>query len=277
MWIDGIFSPADAPTLPIHDQSYLSGMGVFETIRAASGVPLFLDAHFTRLTKSASCFDLELPDFERVRDGIVGLLEKQRFEHARIRLTLSGEIASGGVPFRFGGKSRTTLIAFPLEMAAARPVRLVTAPFRIDSASPLAGHKCTSYALHALAMRHARAAGGDEALMLDHEGNLAGGASANVFWVKNGVVQTPDARCGCRDGVTRERVLRACGQLDLRCRTTEAEPDVLDEADEIFITSAIRGVRSVIELDGRPCKQGALAERIRLALDLESESEMSRR
>ena len=268
-WIDGDISPADSPSLPVLDQAYLSGMGAFETIRAEGGVPLFLDAHLDRLTASAACFDLDPPDREAVRQGIEALLHRQDFEEARIRVTISGGIQPDGVPFRFGGATRTTILAFPLGKQVAVPLRLVTAPFWIDCSNPLAGHKCTNYAIHAMAVRHARATEADDALLLDHRGDLIGCATGNIFWVKDGRVFTPDTRCGCRNGVTRERVIRACGRLGIPCVTTHESAASLTDADEIFTTSSIRGLRSVIKLDRNKLRAGHVVKRIRAELKRE--------
>ena len=265
-WIDGAIVAADSPTLPLLDQSYLSGMGAFETIRVEGGVPLFLDAHHQRLQASAGCFQLPVPRVDTIRKGILQLLSGQGVQTARVRLTVSGSIGSDGTPFRFGGPVRTTILAFPLSYNVAAPARCITAPYRIDPDQPLAGHKCTSYALHAMAVHHARSRGGDEALMLNRHGEVAGGATGNIFWVADERVFTPDICCGCREGVTRERVIGACGELGIALETTRTMPASLSQADEIFTTSAIRGLRPVASLDGVDYPAGAVARRIRAVL-----------
>lgn len=266
-WIDGRIIPATSPALPVFDQSYLSGMGAFETIRAESGEPLFLEAHHERLVASAACFGLEVPGVESLRSGIRKLLAGQDFALARIRVTISGAIDPDGVPFRFGGNTRTTILAFPLKPERAAAIRLVTAPHRADPASPLASHKCTSYALHALAMHHARARGAHEALVLDQEDHVSGGATSNLFWVGKGRVHTPETSCGCRPGVTRGRVIRACGRLGIPCDIVFAKVAELFAADEVFTTSSIRGIRRVLSLDGKRLNGGGiLTKRIRAAL-----------
>jgi len=276
VWIDGRILPADSPALSALDQAYLSGMGAFETLRADAGVPLFLEAHFDRLATSAECFQLLPPNIEVIRKGIHELLARQGLESARIRMTISTAGATDGAPFRFGGNVQTTLLAFPIAKVAENPVRIFTAPFRMDSMSPLAGHKCTSYALHALAVHHARAAGCDDALMLNHHGDLVSCATGNLFWVKGGNLFTPTTDCGCRSGVTRERVMRACERLDLSCTTTRAKSIAVRDADEIFITSSIRGIAKVLEIDGNPVRSGGFSDRIRASLLLESQAEIRR-
>lgn len=269
-WINGCILPANSAALPVSDQAYLTGMGAFETIRTEARVPLFLDEHLQRLAESAACFGLQCPRADVLRGGIAELLARQGLENARLRVIVSGTITPDGTPFHFGGSTRTTLIAYTLKEPSPCRLRIVSAPFRMYSESPLAGHKCTSYALYALAMRYARDAGCDDALMLDQRGNLMGCATANFFWVNDGVVHTPDIRCGCRRGVTRERVIRACDRLKIPCRNTRSKIDAMVHADEIFITSSIRGAMSVANVDGRPYAHGEITTRLSAELEAES-------
>ncbi len=266
-WVDGGIVLADSPALPVIDQAYLTGMGVFETVRAEGGAPLFFDAHHRRLADAASLFGLETPDPEKLDHAIRRLLKLQGLETARIRVTVSGSASPDGTPFRPGGPARTTVLAYPLRKGPEPPLRLITAPYRIDAGDPLAGRKCTSYAAHALAVMHARAQGGDEAVMRNIDGEITGGAASNLFWVKGGRVHTPDTRCGCRPGVTRERVIAACAELGIPCETIRAGTAHLTGADEIFATSAIRGVRAVGTLDGMEFKTtGPVTARLRETL-----------
>ena len=265
-WIDGAIVSANAPALPLLDQAYLSGMGVFETIRVDAGVPLFFDAHHARLVDAADIFHLSVPGVDTLRDAIRRLMSRQGWLSARVRLTVSGSIPPNGKPLQLGGRARTTVLAFPLVKSRASAVRMITTPHRIDAAHPLAGRKCTSYAMHALAAHYARAHEGDEAMMLNQHDEVAGGAISNIFWVMNGRVFTPDTRCGCRPGVTRGRVMEACAALGIACEATRAEPRAVLAAEEMFTTSSICGVRSVVSLDGTPYRAGPLAKRIRAAL-----------
>lgn len=269
VWIDGGFFPAHSAALPACDQAYLSGMGAFETMRAERGDPLFLDAHLDRLRDSAAMFALDVPDADTLRNAVRQLLARQGILEARVRITVSGSLPPDGAPLHIGGHARTSLLAFPLQPAIATPLHIITAPQRIDATSPLAGHKCTSYALHALALHHARAHGGGEALMLNHHGELVSGAVSNLFWVKDGRVFTPDTRCGCRPGVTRQRVLDACADLDIPCTTVRAHPTELARADEVFMTSAIRGIHPVDRLDGSPHHPGPVTRNLRAAMESE--------
>ncbi len=55
-----------------------------------------------------------------------------------------------------------------------------------------------------LAVREAQARGAEEALLLNDRGELAEGASTNVFVVKDGAVRTPPLAAGILAGITRD-------------------------------------------------------------------------
>lgn len=266
VWVDGMVIAAEAPGLPVLDQGYLTGMGVFETMRAAAGRAMFLEAHHERLVDGARMFGLKVPEVGVIRGAVEDLLARQGFESARVRVTVSGTGREDGVPFCFGGPARVSVLAFPLKPVRATVLKVATVGVRIDGAGPLAGRKCVSYALHGLAAHEARGHGADEALMLNHRGELCGGAASNIFWVEGGRVWTPDVVCGCRAGVTRGRVIEVCGRLGIPVGLVVAKPGVLAGADEMFLTSSIRGVRRVAMLDGRSIGHAGVTARIREAL-----------
>lgn len=268
-WVDGKIVKSHSPAMSLLDQSYLSGMGVFETIRAEAGGACFLSAHMERLSGAASLFGIHPPEEISISRGIEILLARQNMQSAKIRLTLSNEIGPDGIPFRVGGKTRSAILAFPLHQSTKRIFGITTSRFRIHGASSLSGIKCTSYALNGLAMVEARRRGFDDALMLDTNGNLVGCTTANLFWVRNGMVFTPDSRLGCRVGVTRERLMHACRRIGISCSSVASKRIELNTADEIFVTSAIRGVRSVSRIDEICLKKGPITRRLKQLLDSE--------
>ncbi len=92
------------------------------------------------------------------------------------------------------------------------PVSIVRSAYRRDEHSPIVRHKSLSYQLNVLALAEGRAAGADEVYFLNGAGELAEGAFTNLFFVRGGMVRTPDVACGLLPGVTREVVLEVCAE-----------------------------------------------------------------
>jgi branched-chain amino acid aminotransferase len=103
-----------------------------------------------------------------------------------------------------------------------------------------------------LAVREAYAKGALEALMLNEAGELAEGASSNVFLVKDGRVATPPLSAGILPGITREVILELAKALGIPMREESLRvPDLL-EADEAFVTSTLKEAAPIRLVDDRP-------------------------
>jgi branched-chain amino acid aminotransferase/4-amino-4-deoxychorismate lyase len=215
---------------------FLPWLGLFETLRVVAGRPLFLDEHWNTLRASAEELDLALPVDFRERAN-----ELPRVD-GRWRWILTAETAFD----RFDPEPDTTPEAFSL----------ATSELRLGSRNWDARHKTLSYLTHWQARHAARAAGFDEALLLNEWDEVASGAMSNVFWVRDGQVFTPSPDAGCRHGVVRDWVLRTLRTVPEQVRVPLSE---LEKADEIFLSNSWIGVRPVTTLDGRSLAAGPVA------------------
>jgi branched-chain amino acid aminotransferase len=109
----------------------------------------------------------------------------------------------------------------------------------------------------AIAEARQRNPAASEAILCAANGGIAEGATSNVFLVADGILCTPGLEAGILDGVTRAKVLdlaRGAG-LDVR-EPTFVAPEELRGADEVFLTSAVRGILPVTAVDGGPVGDG---------------------
>ena len=119
-------------------------------------------------------------------------------------------------------------------------------PWTRNERSAVAGLKTTSYAENVVALARAKEQGASEALFANTGGRLCEGTGCNVFVVLDGIVLTPPLACGCLAGITRGLVLEWCGPEE-----TDLPLDVLERADEVFLTSTTRDVQAVHAVDER--------------------------
>ena len=136
-------------------------------------------------------------------------------------------------------------------MTPAEEIALVTVPWRRNEFGVLSGLKTTSYAENPAALDWARLRGGGEALFWNTGGDLCECAMSNLFLVRRGQVITPSLGSGCLPGVTRALTLDLCLAADIPYVERAVAPVELADAEEIFITSSIRGVQPVCEVDAR--------------------------
>jgi len=228
-------------SLAADDRGFTLGHGLFETILFEGGVLQAWDAHLARLTRGCAVLGLPAPDLGACE--LAALDAAGGLARAAVRLTWSAGPGERGLDPPADPKPRLTVTAAPSALPVG-PATLVTAHVRRNDQSPTSRLKSLSYLDNVLARAEARAAGGDEALMLNTRGEIACAAAANVFWVRDGVVFTPALDCGVLDGVERAAVM---ARLDVR--EVRAGPADLAGA-AIFLTNSLIGVRPVSHLDG---------------------------
>jgi branched-chain amino acid aminotransferase len=96
--------------------------------------------------------------------------------------------------------------------------------------------------------------GGETALILDFNGNVAEGPGFNVFAVKNGRLTTSAA--GVLQGITRRTVFDLCAETGLAAIAADVTVSALKQADEVFITSTAGGIMPVTRVDGAAIGDG---------------------
>ncbi len=267
MYLNGrMVAEADA-RISVLDRGFLYGDGVFETVRIYHGRPVWLDRHLARLSQSCRAIHLEAPSpainwpeaFEQV-------VTRNRLDHALVRLTLSrGSRSESATEPWDTSRAASAAPAGPTVVLMPRPLRHITAQQRHDGIpiiittirkpSPLSGPaqaKTLNYMNNLLARHEATARGAFEGLQLTSDGYLAECAMSNIFFVTRNTLHTPSLACGVLPGVTRGIVLDVAPALGLRTQEDRYLPDVLDDADECFLTSSGIGILPVAAIDGRP-------------------------
>jgi 4-amino-4-deoxychorismate lyase len=102
--------------------------------------------------------------------------------------------------------------------------------------------------------------------MFSSGGRLISGIMSNVFLVEGGALRTPLLdRCGVA-GIIRQVVLREAARAGIQAVETALEGADLERTRELFLTSAVTGVRPVRELDGRACAPGAVTRELQRRL-----------
>ena len=231
------------------DRGFTLGDGLFETLAAQDGVLRDVDRHLDRLAAGCAALGLPEPDRSEAKRLMLAALPDATGRWA-VRLTLTA--GSGGRGLDRPAHLRPTMIATAAPAPpTAGPARLITATVRRNETSPGSRLKTLSYLDNVLARREARAAGADEAVMLNTRGHVACAAAGNLFWIAGGELFTPSLACGVLAGITREDVIVAARGLGVAVQEVVAGPEALAAADAVLITNSLIGVRAVATLDGR--------------------------
>lgn len=259
----------DEALIPVTDHGVTVGDGVFETLKAESGAVFAVTRHLDRLARSAQGLGLPKPDLATVREAIAETVAaNDEYDLARVRVTYTAGASPLGS--ERGGAQPTLVVAIGPAHRPAEATSAITVPWTRNERSALAGLKTTSYAENVVALARAKAVSATEALFADTQGRLSEGTGTNVFVVIDGQIKTPALTAGCLAGVTRALVLdwlRAAAPtndpttaptLTDPLETDLPFPATLNDADEIFLTSSLRDVQAVVELDGRKIGDGTI-------------------
>ena len=268
VFLNGKFIPQAAATVSVFDRSFLYGDGLFETIRVYGGKPFRWAQHGERLQRGADFLKIRLPySMAELSQFVRQLIERNHMPEALLRLTLSRGIGPRG--YAIAGADSPTLV---ITMHPASPVdpqllprwQLITSALRVPVNERLATFKTCNKLAQILARAEAEAAGADEALLLNTDGEIAEAASSNLFWLEGGTVCTTPLASGILAGVTRDLVLELCSALSIPCREKRMKPAALKKVSGVFVTLSTLEVVEVTHLDGfalRRAKQLGLIQR----------------
>jgi len=97
------------------------------------------------------------------------------------------------------------------------------------------------------------------ALLLDPDGFIAEGSGDNIFFVKNGVVYTPEPR-NILVGISRNYIFELCEELNIKCVEKNLETYDAYTADESFMTATPFCLLPVMKFNGLNIGNGKLGE-----------------
>ncbi|MFF3913687.1 aminotransferase class IV [Streptomyces sp. NPDC001852] len=244
IWLDGGLRDLESARVSVFDHGLTVGDGIFETVKAVHGRPFALTRHLDRLTRSARGLGLPDPDQDEVREACAAVLEANPMPLGRLRITYTG--GHGPLGSDRGEHGPTLVVAVGETTRRPDSTAVITVPWTRNERGALTGLKTTSYAENVVALARAHEHGASEALFGNTVGQLCEGTGSNVFVVLDGEIHTPPVASGCLAGITRALTVEWTG-----ARETDLPLDVLQRADEVFLTSTLRDIQAVHRVDDR--------------------------
>ena len=258
-----------ARSVSLLDRGLHYGDGLFETIACIAGRARFLDRHLKRLADG--CARLAMPPLDAA--GLRREVEKLAAGAARsvIKLLVTrGAAVSRG--YGLTGREQPTRVALRYRWPADDPalardgVRVRIASLQLGENPALAGIKHCNRLEQVLARAEWTDTGITESLLFSSSGALISGTMTNVFLVHDSRLLTPRVdRCGVA-GVMRAVVLDLAARAGIAAEECVLEAHHLAQAHEVFLTSALKGIRPVRELDGRVLAPGPVTRALQAHL-----------
>lgn len=238
------------------NRAFLYGDGFFESMRWHNGKISFFDDHCKRIHSSCEILKFNLASFKE--DVLIKQIEEAVSREnitgdARVRLTFF-RVAEG---FYAPEKSDTAMLMqlLPLPdkeyILNEKGIKLGVFKDQFKACCSLSNIKSINSLVFVLAGIAARENGFDEMVVLNDKGRISESTSSNLFIIKDETVITPPATEGCVEGVMRKQVFRFADQVNIAIQEKPLTLDELNSADEIFISSGVRGLIPVTSFNGK--------------------------
>jgi branched-chain amino acid aminotransferase len=260
--INGELVDKEDARISVFDHGLLYGDGVFEGMRSYSGSVFRLDEHLDRLWQSAAAIQLKIPvSKEEMAAAVNETLAANRIEDGYIRLVVTRGAGTLGLDPNRCDQPQVIIITdlitlYPdefyqdgLEIVTARTIR--NHPQALDPQI-----KSLNYLNNILAKIEGLEAGCVEALMLNHQGEVAECTGENIFIVRDQQLLTPPLEAGILHGITRATVMELARNDGIDVVETTISLDDLYGADECFLTGSAAEVVPVIKVDGNVIGDG---------------------
>lgn len=244
--LNGRLQDSAEARISIDERGFRFGDGVFETIPVYSGVPYLLPYHLARLQTGLAALKIEYKTAS-LTPSVSEVIAANRMEQGVVRIYVSRGIGSQGYLPVSPAPSPTLLIQpLPMPQIPGAPVTLWLSTWEKISPRALPTESKLAQGLNAtLARMEAREHGCYDALQQSAVGHVSEASSANIFWLKQGVLYTPALSTGALAGVTRRRLMEL---VSTPVREGEFTLQDMRGAEAVFLTNAACGIVPVSSL-----------------------------
>ena len=257
IFINGKLYDKEDAKISVYDHGLLYGDGVFEGMRSYGGKVFRHREHLERLWKSARAIMLEIPmTMDEVEAAVNDTLATNNITDGYIRLVVTRGAGSLGIDPNRTSDPQVIIITDKITLY---PEEYYENGLEIVTVSTIRNHpaalsprvKSLNYLNNVMAKIEGLQAGCEEALMLNHNGEVAECTGDNIFIVRDGELLTPSVDAGILEGITRQTVIDLAQEAGVPvCETALTRHDIFI-ADECFLTGSAAEVVPVVKLDSR--------------------------
>lgn len=250
---NGAIIRSDKAILTADNRGFRYGDGLFETIKVVNGRILLYQYHFDRLITGTHLLQFHLPlsfTAENLSRQILEICSRNGHDEcARVRLVVFRR--DGGL-YDVSDQAPNYVIQSWALPTGNTILPAQTGGWAIDvfpdgrkSCDPFSNLKSNNYLIYVLAALYAKSHQVNDCLVLNNHGRIADSTIANLFYCKNGRVFTPPLSEGGVAGVMRRFLMETLPGEGFDLSEKEATPEDLENADEVFLTNALKGIQWV--------------------------------
>jgi len=258
VYVNGQYVSEDDAKISVFDRGFLFADGVYEVSAVIGGKLCDNDAHLKRLARSLSEMKLTAPvPLEEIPVIQRKLIADNGVEEGGVYLQISRGAADRD--FNFPPEQKPSLVMFTQAKSivetpkALSGISVVSQP---DIRWARRDIKTVQLLAQSMAKEAARAAGADDAWMVE-DGFVTEGSSNNAFIITaDGTVVTRQLGTDILHGITRRVVLEIAAEEGLTIEERRFTVEEAQAAAEAFSTSASTFVMPVVTIDGKTISQG---------------------
>ena len=260
VWFDGKLVRDEDAKVPVMTHAIHYGTSVFEGIRGywnSKNLHIFrLQDHIKRFRNSGKVYSISLRFTDKeIANAIIQICKKNNVkESCYIR------------PFYFVGKhginlhvtedtpTHAAIVMFPFgELFNKNGIKVGISSWRRihDISTPPLAKMGGNYLNSILATQESKRNGYDEAILLDHLGNISEAPGENIFIIRDGKLLTPPPSSSALEGITKDSVIRIAKDLGYQTIEREIPRTEIYFADEVFLTGTAAEITPVISVDGK--------------------------
>lgn len=249
---NGQILPAQSAVIKASNRAFRYGDSLFESMRMMKGRLNFANAHAERLQQGMKALRIDgysQMDAYFIKEKAQELVQRNKCgKNARIRISVYRDAEGFYAPSQntMGYVMEATRIDEPYYTSNAKGLIMDVydeLPKSINAFSNLKTGSALSYVMAGVFKTKNSL---DDAFILNQKGNLCESISANVFVWYDGQLYTPALSEGCIAGVMRQAVMKLAVENNIPLTEAEISPEILNEADEVFLTNATQGIQWVM-------------------------------
>jgi len=248
---NGEILPADTKLFALNNRGFKYGDGLFETMRLMKGQLKFPELHAERLQKGMKALKIEgysQMDAWFLKEKTADLARRNKVKHGRFRLTVFRDAEGLYTPTqnKMGWCLELQPVDEPRYFLNEKGLIMDLYTEIPKPTNYLSNIKTCNSLVYVMAGIYKTQNKLDDVFLLNQHGNLCEASSSNIFISYKKNLYTPALSEGCVEGVMRQVTINLAKQNGIPLTEAQISPDILYEADEVFLTNAGRGIQSVI-------------------------------
>ena len=265
VWFDGKYVLTEKAQVPITTHAIHYGTSIFEGIRAywnRKNLHIFrLDEHVKRFRRSGQFYNISLNFSDKViSDAIIGICKKNEIKKS-CYIRPFYFVGDYGINLHVTEKAPTNVGIFSFlfgDLFNKNGISAGVVSWRkfSDKSTPTQAKMGGNYLNSIIATQEAKRNGVDEAILLDHNGNVSEAPGENIFIVRDEQLATPSLASSALEGITRDAVIKIARDLDIDVVERDIPRMELSMSDEIFLTGTAAEITPIISMDSKKVGNG---------------------